>query len=145
MYQKGWRTLLLCLFNQLLFWRSRCFRPRDKVSYIHAITDSFSCRHEKLSDTVWTLIRYVTLHFIGAARLRTVTEISPKSPLLCVNKSPIRYGFRAGAKVILYSVNIALNSLVTLMGMNSVVQVFLPSSTVLIRTTLSVTIISISL
>ena len=38
----------------------------------------------------------------------SVTEISPKSPLLCVNKSPIRYGFRAGAKVILYSVSIAL-------------------------------------
>ena len=149
MYQKGWRTLFLCLFNQLLFWRSRCRRPCDKLRYIHTITDSVSCRHEKLSDTVWTLIRYVTLprggsriffrrgctrlllyfntnkpHFfflgripvvlenrrsslgrgaggahplhpsprsapaplIGATQLRTVGEIAPNSPFLCVNK-----------------------------------------------------------
>ena len=26
-----------------------------------------------------------------------LTEISPKSPLLCVSRSPFRYGFRAGA------------------------------------------------
>ena len=110
--------------NCALFWRSRCFRPRDKLSCIHAITDSVSCRYEKLSDPVWTPMRYVTLHFIGAAQLRTVREISPKSPLLCVNRSSIPYGFLAGAKAILYSVNIALSSLMTLMGMNSVVQVF---------------------
>ena len=85
--------------------------------------DSFSCQHEKLSDIVWTPIRYVTLHFIGATQLRTVREIAPKSPLLCVNWNPIPYGFRVGAKAIQYSVNIALNSLMTLMWMNSVVQV----------------------
>jgi len=39
---------------------------------------------------------------IGAARLRFVTEIVPKSPLLCVNRSPIRYGFHAGAKATWY-------------------------------------------
>ena len=38
---------------------------------------------------------------IGAAQLRSVTEIAPKSPLLCVNRSPIQYALRAGAKVIL--------------------------------------------
>ena len=37
---------------------------------------------------------------IGAAQLLSVTEIAPKSPLLCVNRNPIRYGFRAGAKAI---------------------------------------------
>ena len=42
---------------------------------------------------------------IRAAQLRSVTEIAPKSPFLCVNRSPIRYGFCAGAKAIRYSVN----------------------------------------
>ena len=32
--------------------------------------------------------------------LRAVTETALKSPFLCVNRSPIRYGFRAGAKAI---------------------------------------------
>ena len=41
--------------------------------------------------------------------LSSVTEIArAKSPLLCANRSPIRYCFRAGAKAIRYSVNIAL-------------------------------------
>ena len=43
---------------------------------------------------------------IGTAQFRSV-EIAPKSRL-CVNKSPIRYDFRAGAKAIRYSVNMAL-------------------------------------
>ena len=42
---------------------------------------------------------------IGAAQLRSVTEIAPKSPSLCVNRSPIQYGFCAGAKAFRYSVN----------------------------------------
>ena len=42
----------------------------------------------------------------------SLTEISPKSPLLCVNRTPIRYGFRAGAKVILYSVSLASINLI---------------------------------
>ena len=47
---------------------------------------------------------------IGEAQLPFVTEIAPKSPFLCrVNsRSPIQYDFLAGAKAILYSVDIAL-------------------------------------
>ena len=45
---------------------------------------------------------------IGEAQLHSVTNIAPKSRFLCVNQSPIRYGFRAGAKAICCSVNIAL-------------------------------------
>ena len=45
---------------------------------------------------------------IGSAQLRFVTEIAPKSPFLCVNRSAIRYGLRAGAKAIQYGVNIIL-------------------------------------
>ena len=41
---------------------------------------------------------------IGAAELRSVTKIAPKSPFLCENRSPIRYDFRAGAKTIWYRV-----------------------------------------
>ena len=44
---------------------------------------------------------------IGAEQFRSVTEIVLKSPFLCVNRSPIRYGLRAGTKVIRYRVNIA--------------------------------------
>ena len=39
-------------------------------------------------------IQYVTLHLWdrrGAAQLRSITEIAPKSPFLCVNRGPIRY------------------------------------------------------
>ena len=43
---------------------------------------------------------------IGAAQRRSVTEITPKSRFLCPNRSPIQYGFRAGANFIPYSVNI---------------------------------------
>ena len=34
----------------------------------------------------------------GAAQHRPVTEIAPQQGCLCVNRSPIRYGFRASAK-----------------------------------------------
>ena len=49
---------------------------------------------------------------VGAAQLRFVTEIALKSSFLCVKRSPIRYGFRDGAKAIGYtsSVNIGLTA-----------------------------------
>ena len=37
--------------------------------------------------------------------MRSVSKIAPKSPFLRVNKSPIRYSFKAGAKAIRYNVN----------------------------------------
>ena len=46
----------------------------------------------------------------------SVTEIALNSPL-CVNRSPVRYGFRAGAKATRYSVNIALASAKCLLEM----------------------------
>ena len=42
------------------------------------------------------------------AQHRSVTEIALKSSFLCVKRSLTRYGFRAGARVIQYNVNIAL-------------------------------------
>ena len=50
-----------------------------------------------------------------SARLRSVTEIAPKSPSLSVNRSPIRYDFCSGAKTIVYSVNIALINKTTIL------------------------------
>ena len=50
---------------------------------------SFPVEYEYLSD-----MRLSSLE-IGGAQLRSVTEITPKSPFLCVNNSYIRYGFRA--------------------------------------------------
>ena len=45
---------------------------------------------------------------IRAAQLRFLTEIALKSPFLCVNRSPMAYGFSASAKAIRYTVNIAI-------------------------------------
>ena len=45
---------------------------------------------------------------ICATQLLSVTEIAPKSLFLCVNSSPVRYGFSACAKAIRDSVNMAL-------------------------------------
>ena len=56
---------------------------------------------QKLSGKVCTPIRYITL-FFGVAYLRSVTEIAPPQPFLYVNKSPIWYDFRGGAKAIRY-------------------------------------------
>lgn len=47
---------------------------------------------------------------IGAAQLHSVTEIAPNSLILCVNKSPILYSFRAGARAIRHGVKITLVS-----------------------------------
>ena len=55
-------------------------------------------------------IRYVTIHFqdrSGAASLRCKNRAEISDPF--VNRSPIRYGFCAGAQAIRYSVDIALN------------------------------------
>ena len=46
-------------------------------------------------------IRYVTLHLeIGAAHLRSITEIAAPQSFLCVNRRFIRYDFSAGAKAV---------------------------------------------
>ena len=53
---------------------------------------------------------------IGEVQLSSVTEIAPKSPSYCVNRSPIWYCLRAGAKVIRYCVNRVLNTLCHFFG-----------------------------
>ena len=48
---------------------------------------------------------------IGAAQLCSVTEIAPKTPFLCVNRSSIRYVFHAGPRAIQYKVRTWLKPL----------------------------------
>ena len=87
-----------------------CLINRD-LDYVHSKPDSLLCRQEiypvkyehHLSER-----RSFTLK-IDAVQLRSVTEIAPKLPFSCVNRSPIRYNFRSGAKAIPHSVNVALH------------------------------------
>ena len=71
------------------------------LGYVRTMADIFSCRYEKPSGIVWTPIRYVALHFwdrreAASLRYRNGAEITRSY----VNKNPIRYGFRGGAKAI---------------------------------------------
>ena len=51
-----------------------------------------------------------TTFVIGTSQLLSETEIAPKSPFLCVNRSPsVQYGFPAGARAIRDSMNIVLS------------------------------------
>ena len=60
---------------------------------------------------------------MGAAQLRSVTKIAPKSPLLYVNRNPAyRVSFSsAGAKATRYRVNMAVNSSIWVAVTNSFV------------------------
>ena len=60
---------------------------------------------QKLSGIAWTPIWCVTVHFRD---FRSVTEIAPKLPFLCVNRSRIRHGFHVGKKALRCSMDITL-------------------------------------
>ena len=66
---------------------------------VHMFSDSLS-RNSCIWLSTWE---------IGAAQLRSVTEIVPKSPFLYLNRSPIRYCFCASAEDSRYSVKKALS------------------------------------
>lgn len=67
-------------------------------------------RHEKLCAMAWAPIRCVILHFRdrrGAASIAPLQTSRCKSPILCVNRSRVRYGFLScRQKVIRSCVNI---------------------------------------
>ena len=78
-------------------------RLTQALDYFHTIPNRFSGRHETLSCIVLTPIRYVTLHFrdrrcAASLRYRNRAEIT---------EARFRYGFRAGAKSVRWTVNIA--------------------------------------
>ena len=56
--------------------------------------------YEHLSD-MWLS----SLEISEARRSFAPSEIAPKSPSLCVSRSPTQYGFHAGTKAIRYRVN----------------------------------------
>ena len=93
-----------------IYFRLRRFQ--SSLLLIHFRYGSVICSH---CTIVWhrtyTIMKRSTFE-IGAANLHSVvTEIAPKPPFLSVNRSHIRYqqyAFRACARVILYSVNIAI-------------------------------------
>ena len=72
----------------------------DPVVVVVVVADSFSCRNKKLSDTVGTLLSDIGLSTleIDAVHPPSVTEIAPELVFVRVNRSPIQYCFRAGAK-----------------------------------------------
>ena len=81
-------------FSSALSWISRL------LGYVHTILDRLSWRHEKLSNIVWTPVRYVTHHFRDrrvAASLRhrdgTATTV-----LICEQKPYPVYDFRGATK-----------------------------------------------
>ena len=56
-------------------------------------TKSYWSKYEPLSD-IW-----FSTEEMGAVQILSVTEIAPKSPFLCVNRSPRRYGSCARQRV----------------------------------------------
>lgn len=69
-------------------------RPRSKL-FISA-TGGIGVHTEQKYGT--KPIRYLMLHFeIDTAQLRSIKEIAPTQPFMCVNRRPIRYDFWGGA------------------------------------------------
>ena len=95
--EKAWRSIAALQKSR---WNHRSYGWKEALSGMVFVPA------QKLSGIVWTPIRYVTLHFReSVVQHRCVTEIALKSSFLCVNRRPIRYGFRAGANAIRHSVN----------------------------------------
>jgi len=66
---------------------------------------SCSWCHEKWAQKP---IRTVKISFQDQRSAASVTEIGLKLPFVCLNRSPIRYSFRKGARVTLYCVDMCL-------------------------------------
>ena len=58
--------------------------------------------HQSMAQNLSDMSRYFET---GEAQFRSVTEIAPKSPFLCVNRRPTRYDSCGGAKAIQFGVN----------------------------------------
>ena len=96
------------LFAETVNTEINCMQVKNKV-FAGRRRHKINCLQQK------PLIKNVSMWKFSSPPLKKIndpslTEISPKSPLLCVSKSPFRYGFRAGAKAIRWSVSLALIS-----------------------------------
>ena len=74
-----------------------CSTPRSYLSLLPRRSRQVFTQHQSMVKTY--PICDAALFGIVAAQLPFVTEIAPKSPFLCVNRSPIRYIFVAVQKV----------------------------------------------
>ena len=95
------------LSHAVKYWKIKYYRKTSLLKRFNLIPESFSCRHEKLffryNEQLLSDITWLCTSEIDAAqlRLRSVTEIAPKSPSFsCVSRIPIQYCFpiRAGVK-----------------------------------------------
>ena len=64
---------------------------------ISAMSEYLFTQHQSVAHNLSN--KWRSTFEIGAVQIRDVTEIAPKSPLFCVYRNTIRYGFRAGARV----------------------------------------------
>ena len=79
------------------------------LGFVDTMLDSFLSRYETLSCMIThSIIMWISALEVNAAQILCFLEIAPKSRFLCVNRSPIRYGFRAGAKATRHSVTMTL-------------------------------------
>ena len=93
-------TPSFCDFSFRILRKTYALFTRYRI--VFRVADTYSCpvKYKHLSD-----MRLSTLEIpcACAAQLRSFTEIASKAPFSCVNRSPIRHDFSAGAKAIQYS------------------------------------------
>ena len=69
----------------------------DREGLVHSIP---ALTPEYLLLSQWVLpLRYLFTLYRNVTQLRPVTEIAPKSPVLCVNRSLNRYDFRGAGRL----------------------------------------------
>ena len=74
-------------------------------SYLYTSGTVHTCSHcTDQSETTNLSDKWRSFFEIGATQFRSVTEITPKSPFLCMERSPTRCCFHTGAKATCYSV-----------------------------------------
>ena len=106
--KRGWWTkfqtsLLNIYFNLSGFQSSLLFNYFRYGSHLYGTVHI--CSHcTDQSETTNLSDKWRSVFEIGAAQLRSVTEITPKSPFLCMERSPTRCCFHTGAKATCYSV-----------------------------------------
>ena len=100
--QSGWPRGFSCLNPSPYSWIFTSVSFRFQSSLLLIPEYPFTL-HQSVAQNLSDMWRS-TIE-IGAEQIRSVTEIAPKSPFSCVNRIPVRYGFRTDAKAIRHSMN----------------------------------------
>ena len=102
-WNKSQTSLLIIYFRLSGFQSSLLFIYFRYGSHLYGTVHT--CSHcTDQSETTNLSDKWRSFFEIGAAQLRPVTEIAPKSPFFCVERSLIRCCFHTGAKATCYSV-----------------------------------------